>query len=148
MRKWILAGLALCAATAAGAADTPSPKNNPGLGSIALIIMSGILYMAAILLYLQALRTEEASVVAPFFQAGPLFGYVLAYLVLGETLTPRQMAGGLLITCLSFQRSALSLRGLVRVPPCRGSVARRIWSIVSDHDRADCGGWRRVHFRG
>ncbi|HEY1709453.1 MAG TPA: serine hydrolase [Rhizomicrobium sp.] len=34
MRKWIWAGLALCAATAAGAADTPSPKNNPGLGSI------------------------------------------------------------------------------------------------------------------
>jgi uncharacterized membrane protein len=69
----------------------------PGAGSIALIILAGILYMTALLLYLQALQSEEASVVAPFFQAGPLFGYVLAYFVLGETLSPRQMAGGVLI---------------------------------------------------
>jgi drug/metabolite transporter (DMT)-like permease len=69
----------------------------PGLGSIALIILAGILYMVAMLLYLQALQTEEASVVAPYFQAGPLFGYGLAYLVLSETLTGRQLAGGLLI---------------------------------------------------
>jgi len=53
--------------------------------------------MTALLLYLQALQSEEASVVAPFFQAGPLFGYVLAYLVLGETLSPRQMVGGAMI---------------------------------------------------
>src|ERR1700733_11869335 len=70
---------------------------SPGLGSIALIILSGVLYMTAILLYLRALQSEEASVVAPFFQAGPLFGYVLAYLVLGETLTSRQMTGGVMI---------------------------------------------------
>jgi uncharacterized membrane protein len=70
---------------------------NPGAASIALIALSGILYMTAMLLYLNALQSEEASVVAPFFQAGPLFGYVLAYLVLGETLSPRQMAGGALI---------------------------------------------------
>lgn len=70
---------------------------NLSAGAIALIMSSGILYMIAMLLYLQALQFEEASVVAPFFQAGPLFGYVLAYLVLGETLTPRQMAGGALI---------------------------------------------------
>lgn len=35
--------------------------------------------------------------VAPFFQSSPLFGYVLAYLVLGETLTPTQLGGGALI---------------------------------------------------
>jgi uncharacterized membrane protein len=70
---------------------------SPGLGSIGLITLSGILYMSALLLYLRALQTEEASVVAPYFQTAPLFGYVLAYLVLGETLTARQMAGGVLI---------------------------------------------------
>jgi drug/metabolite transporter (DMT)-like permease len=69
----------------------------PGLGSIALIILAGVLYMVAMLLYLQALQTEEASVVAPYFQSGPLFGYGLAYLVLGETLTTRQLVGGVLI---------------------------------------------------
>jgi drug/metabolite transporter (DMT)-like permease len=65
--------------------------------SMALIVLSGILYMGATLFYLQALQSEEASVVAPFFQAVPLFGYVLAYVVLGETLSTVQMAGGALI---------------------------------------------------
>jgi uncharacterized membrane protein len=74
----------------------------PGIGSvplasIAVISISGVLYMAGMFFYLQALQSEEASVVAPFYQATPLFGYVLAYLVLGETLSPRQMGGGLLI---------------------------------------------------
>jgi uncharacterized membrane protein len=70
---------------------------SPSAGSIALIMLAGILYMTGLLLYLRALQSEEASVVAPFFQAGPLFGYVLAYLVLGEILSPQQMAGGALI---------------------------------------------------
>ncbi len=65
--------------------------------SIAIIGASGLLYMGGMLFYLRALQSEEASVVAPFFQASPLFGYVLADLVLGETLSPMQMAGGLLI---------------------------------------------------
>jgi drug/metabolite transporter (DMT)-like permease len=65
--------------------------------SIALMMLSGILYMGAILFYLQALQGHDASVVAPFFQASPLFGYGLAYVVLGETLTGTQIFGGLLI---------------------------------------------------
>ena len=69
----------------------------PSLSSIALTALSGILYMTGMLFYLRALQNEEASVVAPFFQTGPLFGYVLAYLVLGETLSGRQMLGGALI---------------------------------------------------
>ena len=69
----------------------------PGAASIAVIMASGVLYMGALLFYLRALQTEEASVVAPFFQASPLFGYGLAYLVLGETLSGRQMIGGGLI---------------------------------------------------
>src|SRR6202167_365607 len=94
---------------------------SPSAGSIALIILAGILYMTALLLYLQALQSEEASVVAPFFQAGPLFGYVLAYFVLGETLTPRQMAGGALIVIgalmvsLSFTRGGAGKRKVFNV---------------------------------
>jgi uncharacterized membrane protein len=65
--------------------------------SIALMSLSGLLYMGALYFYLQALQGHEASVVAPFFQSSPLFGYVLAYLVLGETLTGTQLAGGALI---------------------------------------------------
>jgi uncharacterized membrane protein len=66
-------------------------------GSMALLAFSGLLYMTAIFFYLQALQSEEASVVAPFFQAAPLFGYLLAYAVLGERLSAMQMLGGGLI---------------------------------------------------
>ena len=69
----------------------------PDAGSIALIMLAGLLYMGALLFYLWALQFEEASVVSPFFQAAPLFGYVLAYLFLGETLSVLQMAGGVMI---------------------------------------------------
>jgi len=74
----------------------PSAIDLPA-GSIALIMLSGGLYMAGLLFYLRAIQSEEASVVAPFFQIAPLFGYVLAYIVLGETLSARQLAGGSMI---------------------------------------------------
>ena len=67
------------------------------LDSIALMTLSGLLYMAGLFFYLQALQMEEASVVAPFSQASPIFGFALAYIFLGETLTAKQMAGGALI---------------------------------------------------
>ena len=75
----------------------PAAIVSPGAGSIALIMLSGILYMGAMLFYLRALQSEEASAVSPFFQAAPLFGYVLAYFSLGETLSVQQMTGGALI---------------------------------------------------
>lgn len=65
--------------------------------SAALMASSGVLYMGGMLFYLRALQGEEASTVAPFFQASPFIGFVLAYLVLGETLSGVQMAGGILI---------------------------------------------------
>ena len=65
--------------------------------SAALMASSGVLYMGGMLFYLRALQAEEASTVAPFFQASPFMGYVLGYLVLGETLSGAQMAGGILI---------------------------------------------------
>ena len=74
----------------------PGVLRQPPL-AIAVMMASGLLYMGAMLFYLQAIQTEEASVVAPLFQASALWGYALAYLFLGETLTPTQLAGGALI---------------------------------------------------
>jgi uncharacterized membrane protein len=75
--------------------------------SMAVIAVSGILYMAAIYFYLQALQTEEASTVAPFFQAAGIFGLILGYFVLGEKLSLWQIVGVLLIIAGSI---LLSLR--------------------------------------
>jgi drug/metabolite transporter (DMT)-like permease len=61
------------------------------------VAFSGVLYMSGMLFYLRALQSVEASAVAPFYQAAPLFGYVLGYVVLGEALSPVQMGGGALI---------------------------------------------------
>lgn len=75
--------------------------------SMAVIAASGILYMGAIYFYLQALQVEEASTVAPFFQAAGIFGLILGYFVLGEKLSLLQIMGVLLIIAGSI---LLSLR--------------------------------------
>ncbi|HEX6549746.1 MAG TPA: EamA family transporter [Gammaproteobacteria bacterium] len=67
------------------------------IDSILLVMLSGLLYMGAMHFYLEALQREEASVVVPYFQVTPLFGAILAYLLLGETLSHRQLGGGALI---------------------------------------------------
>jgi len=87
--------------------------------SIMVIALSGLLYMGAILFYLKALQTEEASVVAPFYQAAPLFGYILAYFILGERLSQIQMIGGLLIL---FGAVILS----VRLRKSAGKIKKRL----------------------
>jgi drug/metabolite transporter (DMT)-like permease len=74
----------------------PGVTNVP-VWSALIIIASGLLYMGAIFFYLQALQSEEASTVAPFFQASPLFAYALGYVVLGERLSAMQLLGGGLI---------------------------------------------------
>ena len=77
------------------------------LQSMAVIAVSGILYMGAIYFYLQALQTEEASTIAPFFQAAGVFGLILGYFVLGEKISLPQIIGVLLIIAGSV---LLSLR--------------------------------------
>ncbi|MGZ6021601.1 MAG: EamA family transporter [Rhizomicrobium sp.] len=76
---------------------------------IAVLMGIGILYMGAMLFYLRAIQSEEASVVAPLFQTSALFTLVLAYLLLGEVLTGLEFGGGALILCgalvLSLDRS-------------------------------------------
>lgn len=62
-----------------------------------LIALNGFLYILAVLPYFYALQKDEASITVPIFQLIPVFSYVLAYLVLGETLTKYQMLGGIFI---------------------------------------------------
>src|SRR6478609_2074218 len=72
-----------------------------------VMTVSGILYMGAMLFYLRAIQSEEASVVAPLFQASTLFTFLLGYLFLHERLGTSQLLGGGLIVGgalgLSFQ---------------------------------------------
>jgi drug/metabolite transporter (DMT)-like permease len=49
-----------------------------------VMTVSGILYMAAMLFYLRAIQSEEASVVAPLFQANTLFTFAMGLILLHE----------------------------------------------------------------
>lgn len=62
-----------------------------------LIAANGFLYILAILPYFYALDKDEASTCVPLFQFVPVFSYILAYFVLGETLSSNQLLGGLFI---------------------------------------------------
>jgi len=69
----------------------------PDWQSIMVMTASGILYMGAMLFYLRAIQTEEASVVAPLFQANTLFTFLLGYLFLHERLGWAQLIGAALV---------------------------------------------------
>ncbi len=74
------------------------------------LMFTGSLNIACLLLYLNALRDDEASVVVPFYQTIPIFGFILGYFILGETLNNQQLFSGLMIligtTIISFDFSS------------------------------------------
>ena len=84
---------------------------DPDLTAILVMTASGILYMGAMLFYLRAIQSEEASVVAPLSQASTLFTFLLGYFFLHERLDIPQLAGGGLIVTGAL---SLSLRGGVQ----------------------------------
>jgi drug/metabolite transporter (DMT)-like permease len=86
---------------------------------------SGILYMGAMLFYLRAIQSEEASVVAPLFQASTLFTFLLGYLFLHERLGAIQLLGGGLIVAGAF---GLSFQGGIRM---RGFKVRLILLMLA-----------------
>ena len=65
--------------------------------SILVMIASGVFYMGAMLFYLRAIQSAEASVIAPMFQISTFFTFTLGYFVLGETLTAMNALGAGLI---------------------------------------------------
>jgi drug/metabolite transporter (DMT)-like permease len=91
----------------------------PGAAAIAVMIVSGILYMGAMLFYLRAIQSEEASIVAGLFQAATLFTFLLGWLFLHESLGWTKGGGCALIVAgalvlsqsrrLSFRKFKLSL---------------------------------------
>lgn len=62
-----------------------------------LLIITGGITIAWIILYLFTLEIEEVSTVVPWFLTVPIFGYVLGYVFLGEVLSTQQLIGSLII---------------------------------------------------
>lgn len=66
------------------------------LDKILLIIVGGIT-IAWIILYLWALEINDVSSVVPWFMTIPVFGFILGYIFLGETLSRQEFIGSLII---------------------------------------------------
>lgn len=76
--------------------------------NIAILLFVGVLNAVSILLYMYALEKDEASIVVPFFQLIPVFGYLLGYLILGEVVENQKIIAasvvilGALVLSLEF----------------------------------------------
>ena len=66
-------------------------------GNAALLVAGGCLNVTGVILSLHAMQADEPSVVATLFQMVPVFGFVLAWAVLGEALTGVQAGAGALV---------------------------------------------------
>ena len=62
-----------------------------------VLIVNGCLTVIALLFYLYAIDRENVLLSIPILQIVPVFAFVLGYLVLGETLSTRQMVGSLVV---------------------------------------------------
>jgi len=91
----------------------------PPLWAIGVMTAAGILYMGAMLFYLRAIQTAEASVIAPLFQTSTLFTVLLAWLLLGEALQWRQTAG---VGLIFLGVLALSLGGKGRLKALKPGI--------------------------
>ena len=80
-----------------------------------ILVVNGVLLAGAIMFYLYALETEEASFVIPFFQLIPIFGLFIGYFILGEKLTSQQLWAVLLIVFGSLLLSLEFQTGHTRI---------------------------------
>jgi len=63
-----------------------------------LVLMgNGFLWVATLAAYLYAIRDDDIVSVMPALQTFPVFGFILGYLILGETLTTYQMIGSAVV---------------------------------------------------
>ena len=76
-------------------------------GNILVLAVVAILNISVLWCYLLALKKEEASVAIVFYQLVPVFGLILGYLLLGETITRLQLIAMAIIilgtTIISFE---------------------------------------------
>lgn len=79
-----------------------------------VLAITGMMTVVAILLYLYALSEDEATNVVPFYQTVPIFGFILGYFILGESITLTQTVASLVIIAgavvLSFDLGVSEIR--------------------------------------
>ena len=67
-----------------------------------LLLVVGGITIAWVILYLFALEIGDVSAVVPWFLTIPVFGYILGYIFLGETISLQQLIGSAIILAGGF----------------------------------------------
>ncbi|MEI8174827.1 MAG: EamA family transporter [bacterium] len=94
---------------------TPNVFIIPILDKILLITTGGIT-IAWIILYLFTIEIEDISAIAPWFLTIPVFGYILGYIFLDETLSIQQLIGfmvvlfGVLLISIDFSEQKKKIK--------------------------------------
>jgi drug/metabolite transporter (DMT)-like permease len=70
--------------------------------ALLLTVAGAVLSMVAIFPYMRAMQIDDAHNVAPLFELTPVFVMILAWALLGETMSLRQSAGALMIIASGF----------------------------------------------
>lgn len=94
----------------------PAVLSSVSIWQALLLISNGAILVVAILCYLYALESDEASYIAPLFQLIPVFSLLLGYFFLGEVVSLLQfiailiiILGGVLIS-LEFGSHKITIR--------------------------------------
>ncbi len=87
----------LCFAWSVAAIRSTQSITTISLPSWGFLVLSGLATGASWLCYFRALQLGPASQVAPVDKLSVVFAMLLAFVILGEPLTWRHVAGGLLI---------------------------------------------------
>lgn len=110
--------------------------NVGGVQILALCVV-GILNAMVLLCYLIAVKNEEASIVVVFYQLVPVFGGILSYFILGETLTELQIIAMATImlgtTIISFEidtDNKFKLRRNVIIPMLAAAFFWALGSVI------------------
>lgn len=112
-----------------------------------ILAVTGMMTVIAILLYLYALSEDEATNVVPFYQTVPIFGFILGYFVLGESITYIQGIASLVIIAgaiiLSFDlgNSEIRFKGKVVLYMLSASMLYAISTVLFKLVAIDEGFW-------
>jgi drug/metabolite transporter (DMT)-like permease len=90
----------------------------------AVLMGAGALLVSSCMPYMIAMQRNEASVVASLYRLTPLFVFALSNVVLGESLRPRQIIGGLVTIAGSISLIVdLDKKRQCRLDICTGLMA-------------------------
>jgi len=123
----------------------------------AVMILNGFIYISYLFPYFKALKKDDSSTIVPIFQTIPVLTWVIAFFVLGETLSTNQLFASALIIFgaigvslklngkgITLKRDILGLMLLASLLVAINGVVFKLFAISADFWTAFF--WQEVGF--